>query len=182
MATPFVGQIISVGFPFAPLGWLPCDGRTLPVSEYNTLYTLLGTTYGGDGITTFNLPNLNGRVVVGVGQGTGLSNYVPGQVSGNESITLTTQNTPAHNHSINVSVNVGTAVNPKPTGGGPLSIGIADTTATGLKGFYVNKPGAVALRPGTIQSSVPAQPHENRQQFLVLNYIIAWAGVFPSRG
>src|SRR5689334_7486790 len=100
MAEPFVGQIISVGFNFAPLGWFPCDGRLLDISQYEALYALLGTTYGGNGQTNFGLPNLNGRVPVGVGQGKGLSNYIQGQTLGTESVTLTGSNTPPHSHAI----------------------------------------------------------------------------------
>ena len=178
MATPFVGQIISVGFDFAPLGWFPCDGRTLSIGEYQTLYTILGTTYGGDGQSTFGLPNLNGRVPLGTGQGQNLSNYVQGQMAGTESVTLVTSNTPPHTHTINFSATAATGVSPK-AASGPLAVG-TDANAK-LKGFYTNKAGTVALRPGTIAPFVGGQPHENRQQFVVLNYIIAWAGVFPSR-
>ena len=178
MATPFVGQVISVGFSFTPLGWLPCDGKTVSIGEYQSLYALLGTTYGGDGQSTFGLPNLNGRVPLGTGQGHGLSNYVQGQVAGTESVTLLSGNTPPHTHTINFSATAATGISPKATSG-TLAVG-TDVNAK-LKGFYSNKAGTVALRTGTIAPFVGGQPHENRQQYLVLNYIIAWAGVFPSR-
>lgn len=115
MATPFVGQIISVGFNFAPLGWFPCDGRTLQISEYQLLYQIIGTTYGGGGVTDFALPNLNGRVPLGIGQGQGqgLSNYVPGQIAGTESVTLLGNNTPPHTHTISFSATAATGVSPK---------------------------------------------------------------------
>ncbi|HTB40827.1 MAG TPA: tail fiber protein [Reyranella sp.] len=178
MATPFVGQIISVGFDFAPLGWFPCDGRTLQISDYQLLYTIIGTTYGGGGVTDFALPNLNGRVPLGIGQGQGLSNYVQGQVAGTESVTLLSGNTPPHTHTLNFSATAATGISPK-AASGTLAVG---TDVNGkLKGFYADKAGTVALRPGTITPFVGGQPHENRQQYLVLNYIIAWAGVYPSR-
>jgi microcystin-dependent protein len=178
MATPFVGQIISVGFSFTPLGWFPCDGRTVPISEYQPLYALLGTTYGGDGQSTFGLPNLNGRVPLGTGQGQGLSNYVQGQVAGTESVTLLSGNTPPHTHTINFSATAATGISPK-AASGTLAVGTDSNTK--LAGFYTDKPGTVPLRPGTITPFAGGQPHENRQQYLVLNYIIAWAGVFPTR-
>jgi|HubBroStandDraft_6_1064221.scaffolds.fasta_scaffold31604_2 microcystin-dependent protein len=178
MATPFVGQIISVGFNFAPMGWLLCDGRPLSIPEYQLLYTIIGTTYGGDGVSTFALPNLNGRVPLGTGQGQSLSNYVQGQMAGTESVTLVTGNTPPHTHTISFSANAATGVSPKAASG---ALAVGTDMNTKLKGFYTDKAGTVALRPGTITSFVGGQPHENRQQYLVLNYIIAWSGVFPSR-
>jgi microcystin-dependent protein len=178
MATPFVGQIISVGFGFTPLGWFPCDGRTVSIAEYQSLYALLGTAYGGDGQTTFGLPSLNGRVPLGMGQGHGLSNYVQGQLAGTESVTLLSSNTPPHTHTINFSATAAAGVSPK-AASGTLAVG-TDVNAK-LAGFYANKPGTVPLRSGTITPFVGGQPHENRQQYLALNYIIAWAGVYPSR-
>src|SRR4051812_42298389 len=119
MAEPYLGQIISVGFNFAPLGWHLCDGTALPIAQNDSLFQLLGTTYGGDGISTFNLPNLNGRVPLHFGQGTGLpTNYVQGQIVGTESVTLTGANTPPHSHTISFSKNAATGITPKPTGGG----------------------------------------------------------------
>jgi microcystin-dependent protein len=179
MANPYLGQIVSVGFDFAPVGWFPCDGRKLPISGYDALFQLLGTQYGGDGINDFALPNLNGRVPLGVGQGTGLSNYVQGQVLGSESVTLTGTNTPPHTHTINFSKNAATGITPKPATGGPPAVG--GNAQTQLKGLYAKTPGTIPLLKGTITPFVGGQPHENRQQFVVLNYIIASAGVYPSR-
>jgi microcystin-dependent protein len=178
MATPFVGQIISVGFDFAPAGWFPCDGRTLQISDYTPLYAIIGTFYGGGGVTDFALPNLNGRVPLGTGQGPTLSPYVVGQVAGTESVTLLSGNTPPHTHTINFSATAATGISPKAASG---ALAVGTDINTKLKGFYADKAGTVALRPGTIAPFVGGQPHENRQQYLVLNYIIAWAGVFPSR-
>lgn len=180
MSEPYVGQIISVGFNFAPVGWFLCDGATKPIAEYEVLYQLLGTTYGGDGITTFNLPNLNGRVPLNSGQGPGLSNYVQGQPVGSESVTIVGSNTPAHNHTVAFSKNAGTGITPKPTSGAPLAVG-ANAQALLTGGLYAKVAGTIALLKGSIQPVVGGQPHENRQQFVVLNYIIAWAGVYPSQ-
>ena len=138
---------------------------------------LLGTTYGGNGMTTFGLPNLNGRVSVSAGQGPGLSNYVLGQMQGTESVSLTSANTPPHTHTISFSANNATATSPK----GTARMAVGASVQTALKGFYAAGPATVALRPGSIDADAGGQPHENRQQFLVLNYIIAWSGVYPSQ-
>src|SRR5258708_7948773 len=103
MSQPFVGEVRCVGFSFAPAGWAFCNGQLVPISENDTLFNLIGTTYGGDGQSTFGLPNLQGRVPLHMGQGGGLSNYVIGQASGTESVTLITQQIPQHNHLVQVS-------------------------------------------------------------------------------
>ena len=187
MAEPFVGQIISVGFSFAPEGWFLCDGKSWPIAGYEPLYALIGTTYGGDGVQTFNVPNLNGRVPLGAGQGQGLSNYVPGQVQGSENVTLVGGNTPAHTHTLFFSAKAATADSPKPKPPSvkPLAVGansqpilkdgIYTTLASGVK-------AGIALKKGSVTAVQGGQPHENRQPFLVLNYIIAWAGIYPSQG
>ena len=150
----------------------------MSIGDYQSLYAIIGTTYGGGGISDFALPNLNGRVPLGTGQGQNLSNYVQGQMAGTESVTLVAANTPPHTHTINFSATAATGISPK-AASGTLAVG-TDANAK-LNGFYTNKAGTVALRSGTIAPFVGGQPHENRQQYLVLNYIIAWAGVFPSR-
>src|SRR5271155_1968503 len=98
MAQPYVGQIMMFGGNFAPAGWMTCSGQLLPISEYETLFNLIGTTYGGDGQSTFQLPDMRSRVPIHMGQGTGLSNYVLAQAAGTENVTLTTAQIPAHNH------------------------------------------------------------------------------------
>lgn len=183
MAEPYVGQIISVGFPWAPLNWFQCDGKLYPISEYTTLYSVLGTTYGGDGLQTFAVPNLNGRVPLGAGQGQGLSRYDQGQIGGTESVTLLGTNTPSHNHTIAFSATASTSASPtlKPAPG-LLSVGVS-VAAELPGGFYAKVAGTVPLRGDSITSSQDGgQAHENRQQYLALNYIIAWTGIFPSRG
>jgi microcystin-dependent protein len=185
MAEPFVGQIITVGFTWAPEGWFPCDGRSLPIAQYDALYTLLGTTYGGDGVTTFNLPKMNGRVPLHAGQGQGLSLYIQGQALGTESVALTANNTPPHTHSLNFSKNAGTVTNPKSTATPPVPLAVGVNVLSQLTGGFYAKPAAGAntpFRPESVTISPGGQPHENRQQFTVLNYIIAWAGIFPPQG
>lgn len=181
MANPFVGQIISVGFNFAPVGWLPCDGSIVPISTYDVLFNLLGTTYGGNGTSTFGLPNLNGQVPLGQGQGQGLSPYILGQQVGTEQVTLLGSNTPQHSHTVSFSQIGATLPSPLPVSGGNVAMG-ADTAAV-LPGFYLaNAAGTIALRGDTITSTIGGVPHENRQQFQVLKYVIAYAGIYPSQG
>ncbi|HEY4167066.1 MAG TPA: tail fiber protein [Reyranella sp.] len=182
MAEPFVGQIISVGFSFAPVGWLACDGTNVPISEYTVLYNLLGTIYGGDGVTTFGLPNLNGRVPLGQGQGQGLSPYVQGQLVGTEGVTLTAGSMPGHTHALSFSNLAASLESPKPVSGANVAMG-SNVNLNLPGGFYVSgKAGTVALKPDTITPVGSSLPHENRQQFLALNYIIAYAGIYPSQG
>jgi len=181
MANPFVGQIISVGFNFAPIGWFLCDGSLKDISEYQVLYTLLGTTYGGNGTTTFGLPDLRGRAPLIMGTGKGLSTYVQGQVLGAEQITLTASNLPQHNHP--VSLSVGSATTITPAAGTTLGTNVN----TALNGFYAAGPAtggtAQPLSNSTFASNTNGGlPHENRQPFLALNYIICWSGLYPSQG
>ena len=100
MSEPFIGDTVAVGFNFAPVNWHLCDGSLLPISQYQALYALIGTTYGGNGTTTFGLPDLRGRIPVGMGQGPGLSNYTIGQMAGSTTVTLNSTQMPAHNHMI----------------------------------------------------------------------------------
>ena len=112
MAEPYIGQIIAVGFNFAPVGWLQCDGSLLQISQYSVLYNLLGTTYGGDGSNTFGLPDLRGRAPLSVGQGVGLSNHVLGQAAGRETVTLTSNQVGGHSHLIMASAQTGGTATP----------------------------------------------------------------------
>jgi microcystin-dependent protein len=178
MANPFVGQIISVGFNFAPLNWFLCDGTPKPIAQYEVLYNLIGTTYGGDGITTFNVPDLRGRAPLIMGTGKGLSTYVQGQILGAEQITLTTNNLPQHNHPVSLSVSSATTATP--AAGTTLGTNVQPL----INGFY-GPPTGGTLQPlstATFSTATGGQPHENRQPFLALNYIICWSGVYPSQG
>ncbi len=174
MAQPFLGMVCSFGFNFAPQGWQLCQGQLIPINQNTALFSLLGTTYGGNGTSTFALPDLRGRVGISFGQGDGLSDYELGEVSGSETVTLTSGQMPEHSHTLNAS-NV-TANTPSPNGS---SLAV---DPTGLSGFYES--GSTPATPMNINTIAPAggsQPHNNLQPFLVLNYCIAMEGIFPSR-
>jgi microcystin-dependent protein len=180
MSEPFLGQIMLVGFNFAPQGWAFCNGQLLSISQNTALFSLLGTTYGGNGTTTFALPDLRGRAALGFGQGPGLSNYDLGQSTGSETVTLTVGQIAAHNHL--VAANAAAASVPSPSGAD-----LAQTFDSGPKkafNTYSTPPmtAPVTLDPATVQPSGGSRPHENIQPVLALNYIIALQGIFPSRG
>ena len=169
MSQPYVGEIRLFGGNFAPRDWAFCDGRLLPISENDVLFQLIGTTYGGDGQTTFALPDLRGRVPIHWGQGPTLTNRVIGETGGVESVTLTQQQIPVHTHGVPVSSTV--AGSRSAVGGIPAAL-----------------PSDVAYAPGTPDEdrawTTPAggsQPHENLQPYLAVNYIISLFGVFPSQ-
>ena len=166
---PFIGEIRAFGFNFAPVGWATCAGQTLPINQNQALFSLLGTTYGGDGRVTFALPDLQGRVPIGAGQGSGLAPYVQGEEGGVESVTLTTAETPSHTHQAMAS-NTVTTKNPADGLPGPTASGSSyGTTADS------------AMNAAMIGTTGGSQPHENRQPYLVLNWCIATQGIFPSR-
>lgn len=171
MSDVFLGTIRLVAFDYAPLGWALCQGQALPITQNPALFSLLGTVFGGDGVNNFDLPDLRGRVALGQGQGPGLSNYVPGQIGGVETVALSAAQAPAHNHALMAAANV-TAANPGPS----LALG---TPAAAVKLYGSGSPTALApTSVGTFGSGVG---HENRQPYLALNYIIALTGIFPSR-
>ena len=174
MGQPYVGQVIAVGFNFVPQGWLACDGSAQPISQYDVLFNLLGTTYGGDGTTTFRVPDLRGRSPVNAGQGGGLSNYTPGQLGGAEATTLTSSQIGAHSHPMMASGQTGTLSTP----GGTAAIAQVAETSVNVFGAA---PGNTTLSGNAIGASGSSQPHENRQPFVTINYIICWAGVYPSQ-
>ena len=169
MATPFIGEIKICAFNFPPKNWAFCNGQLLPINQNQALFSLLGTTYGGNGTTTFALPNLQGRVPVQWGQGPGLSSYALGQQAGSTSVTLLSTQMPAHSHTVTASSNA-------PSQGSPA--GAAWATAASIP--YASTANA-AMAPGALASSGGSQPHNNMAPSLVLNYSIALVGVFPSR-
>ena len=179
MAEPFVGQVCSFGFNFAPINWAFCNGQIVPIDQNTTLFQLLGTTFGGDGVTTFQLPDLRGRVPLNQGQGQSLSNYVMGQVTGSESITLTSGQIPAHIHSVATSNTPGTTNVPS------TSVFLSDE-GPGTPAVTTYTPGApatqVALAGSTISPSGSSVGHENRQPYLAVNFCIALVGIYPSQG
>jgi microcystin-dependent protein len=176
----FIGQILTFGGTFAPLGFMQCAGQSIPIEQNDVLYQLIGTTYGGDGVKTFNLPNLQGRTPIHMGTGPGLSSYAPGQAAGSENITLNSTQLPSHNH--NVSVVTGSP--------GNVNIPAANTVLSDMfqqasNPAYPYTPFAdsnqVALAPPSIGGVGGSQPHENRQPFLAITYCIAMQGIFPSQ-
>lgn len=211
MADPFIGEIRLVGFNFAPQGWALCNGQLLQINQYQALFALLSTTYGGDGRTTFGIPDLRGRVPVGVGQGPGLTNITLGQKSGNEAITLNVSNMPAHNHAatfsgtpsqVATSITVGTSSASSianPTAGSTVYLSAAAAEYGGdpvdLKGLYSSSApasgasgqiagGNVSLTPQgsvVVSNNGASQPFDNRPPFIGLNYIIALTGFYPTR-
>ncbi len=169
MATPFIGQIVIAGFDFAPRNYAWCNGQLLPINQNQALFSILGTTYGGNGTTNFALPDLRGRVPIHWGAGPGLSFVNLGQVSGTESVTLLATQMPTHTHPALASpsapaVGVPTG-NAWATGGSAAYAATADTT---MAASALNNVGG-------------SQPHENRAPLLVLNYCIALFGIYPSR-
>ena len=183
MAQPYVGQIIMFGGNFAPAGWMTCSGQTLPIDQYDTLFNLIGTTYGGDGQSTFQLPDLQGRIPIHNGQGGGLSNYAIGQKAGAESVTLTTQQIPVHNHL--VATVSGTPGNQNTPG---TSVVLADEQSGAgnpnnpyaYSAFNSGTPAQVQLPNNTVGQTGGNQPHENRQTVLAVLYCISLFGVYPS--
>lgn len=172
MADPFVAEIRIFGFNFAPRGWAFCDGQLMPISQNTALFSLLGTTYGGDGKSTFALPNLQGSAPMHPGQGPGLSQHYLGEQSGVETVTLLESEIPSHNHGLRANTidpadtsAPGTSSTFAPSTGGTLYQAAADTEL----GF-----GALALTGGGL-------PHNNMQPYLTLNFCIALQGVFPAR-
>jgi len=172
MSQPFVAQIQIVPYNFAPRGWATCDGQLMAISQNTALFSLLGTTYGGDGRTTFALPNLQGSSPMHWDQGPGLSDYQLGQSGGSSAVTLPNSQMPLHGHSLQASASAATTG--APTGTEVLA-GTPDTAIYG---------GAANLTPMSTGALTPAggsAPHNNRQPYLGLLFIIALQGIFPSR-
>jgi microcystin-dependent protein len=171
----FVGDIRLFAGTFAPRGWLLCNGALLSISEYDTLYTLIGTTYGGDGQTTFALPDLRGRVPVGQGQGPGLSPRVMGQVYGSENVTLLPTEMPQHTHTLNATTATATSAQ----AAGRL---FAQTGADNLYGPPPNEgPQPQAMAGAAVSPAGGSQPHNNIMPSMAINYIMAFEGIYPSR-
>jgi len=172
MSEAYLGEIRMFGGNYAPQGWAPCDGRLVSIAENDALYALLGTLYGGDGVTTFGLPDLRGRLPIGMGQGPGLSPRPQGQRTGVENVTLTTAQTPAHTHAF-AAGGASSSASPQ---------GLVPSAATGFS-FYAAAPSdATWLNPGTVQTVGGGQPHDNVMPSLAVGFIIALEGIFPSQG
>ena len=169
MGQPYVGEIRMFAGNFAPAGWHFCNGSILPISENDVLFTLIGTTYGGDGEETFALPNMCGRVPVHHGTGSSGNTYQMGEMAGVEQVTLTIQQIPSHTHPMLGSAN--SATGPAPQG---QVYAAADIYSA------VGSP-PVNMNPAAITPAGGSQPHDNLQPYLVVNYIISLFGIFPSQ-
>ncbi|OZY84694.1 phage tail protein [Cellvibrio mixtus] len=175
MSEAFIGEVRVFGGNFAPVNWHLCDGSLLPISQYEALFALIGTVYGGNGVNTFGIPDLRGRLPVGQGQGLGLTNRIIGQSFGSESVSLVTNQLPAHNHAFNATTD--TAVAPSPANG------VFATQTDGDK-IYVaangtNQPAVLAAN--SVVQTGGSQPHDNIMPSLGISYIICLNGIFPSR-
>lgn len=176
MSTPYVGEIRLFGFSRVPNGWLPCNNSLQPISEYEVLYTLIGTTYGGDGQTTFATPNLSGRVPIHQGTGAGLSTYVIGQAAGTENVTLLPPQIPAHTHPYMTTIGPANSASV----GSLVELG----AITGDTMYVTDTSGAtpIATSAAATQITGSTGPHDNTMPTLTVQYCIAWAGVFPTQG
>jgi len=162
MSDPYIGEIRMFGGNFAPVGWLLCQGQTLSISEYDTLFNLIGTTYGGDGQQTFQLPNLQSRFPVHAGSG-----FVLGQVGGVESVTLITNQLPVHTHQP-VAAAVATSTSPN-----------SNFWASYANLDFSSQPPAAPMAPNALSPSGGNQPHDNMPPYLAINFIIAVYGIYP---
>ena len=196
MTEPFLGAVSYFGGNFAPRGYATCSGQLLSISQNTALFSILGTTYGGNGQTTFALPDLRGRVPVGSGSGPGLSPYVLGQQAGTETVTLNTTQLPAHNHAATFANN-GSALNAatvkasvqSPAAGGAVLARATDTNGVALPQIYAPSGTATPAALGglnvagtvTVGNTGGNQPVPNLQPYLTLTAIIALQGIFPSR-
>lgn len=180
----FIGVIKLFAGNFAPRGWAMCNGQILSIAQNTALFSILGTTYGGNGQTTFALPNLQSRVPIGMGQGPGLSGYVQGEEAGQETITLTINNIPPHNHAASVKVSSANSTLDVPTAGASIATpgSIVSRAFVPTLGFNSATPD-VQLVGTTVTNSIVGSglPVTNMQPYLALNYIICLEGIFPSR-
>lgn len=180
MSQPFIGQILTFAGTFAPVNYALCNGQLVQISQNSALYNLIGTTYGGDGINTFGLPNLQSRVPVHMGQGVGLSNYVIGQPGGSENVTLSTSQLPSHNHFVNVVTGQGgNSATPA------SNVYLADEFQNGAVAANVYLPFANANQTALANNSIGQQgsslPHDNIQPYVAITYCIALYGIYPSQ-
>ncbi|WP_151089228.1 phage tail protein [Hymenobacter baengnokdamensis] len=175
---PFVGEIRLMPYTFAPQGWFTCSGQLLAIQQYTALFSLLGTQYGGNGTSTFALPDLRGRACIGAGQGPGLQSYPQGTATGTESVTLLAAEMPVHTHGVSAAVPVNTGRGTAPS---PLNGYFAKTASEEYGSTADNGSMAAGVVTGTASPAGSSQPHDNRMPYLPLNYCIAWQGVFPQR-
>jgi microcystin-dependent protein len=176
MSEPYVGEIRMFGFGRVPTGWFACDGTVKSIAQYEVLFILLGTTYGGDGVNTFGVPDMRGAVPIHQGQGPGMTMRPLGQRGGTEAVTLTTQQMPIHTHAL-VATSVAASMDT------PSSTALPG--AVSGETFYVSDVGtgatAVPMEPAAVSISGGNQPHENCMPTLTVQYCIAWSGIFPQQ-
>ena len=171
MSSPYVGECRLVGFNFAPVGWALCNGQQMPISEYDTLFNLIGTTYGGNGQTTFLLPDLQGRAPVHQGTGLGGVVFVIAQNGGQENVTVTVPQMPSHSHPLVAS-----------SANGNANLFQNQVLAGSSSAVYQNSPDPKAtMNAASITSTGGSQPHSNLQPYLVMNWIISLFGIYPSQ-
>ncbi|HEX8298912.1 MAG TPA: tail fiber protein [Rubricoccaceae bacterium] len=180
ISEPFIGELMVVGFNFAPVGYALCNGQLLPINQYDALYALLGTTYGGDGQTTFSLPDLRGRTPIHFGQGPGLSSYVQGQKAGTENTTLNATQMPQHVHALTGGLPVSSAPGTTPNPVGATLARPASSIPTYVTTVPDGTGGSLPLS-GTAAIAGGSQPFGNLSPFQVINYCIATEGIFPSQ-
>jgi microcystin-dependent protein len=168
MAQPYVGETRMFAGNFAPAGWMFCEGQLLPISEYETLFNLIGTTYGGDGQSTFALPDLRGRIPVHMGNG-----FTLAETGGVEEITLTVSQIPAHSHPLLATTNLASSTNPQSNLGAPNNV-------FGVFPYGTDAP-RLNLSPNSVTSTGGSQPHTNFQPYLCVDFIISLFGIFPSQ-
>ena len=173
MSEPFVGEVRCVGFNFPPRSWAFCQGQLLAISQNTALFSLLGTQYGGNGTSNFALPNLQGNVAIGQGQGLGLTPRNVGETSGSPSVTLLQGNLPTHNHNYMTNVGDGPADKVSPSSNSSISSG------PGM--FTASTSPQVAMAANMLSLNGNSQPHNNMMPYLTLNFVIALQGVFPAR-
>ena len=176
MADPFVAEIRIFGFNFPPTGWAFCNGQLMPISQNTALFSLLGTTYGGDGKSTFALPNMQDNAPMHPGQGPGLSLHDLGETGGAESVTLLVSEMPFHNHFVGRALaDVGDSVTPV------NSVWAQSGAGRGAAALYHEAPATGAMNPNSLAPAGGSLPHNNMQPYLTLNFCIALQGVFPPR-
>lgn len=173
---PFIGQIMLFAGNFAPKGWALCNGQLLSIAQNSALFSILGTTYGGNGVQTFGLPDLRGRAAMHFGQGPGLTPRQQGELSGSENVTLISTEIPQHNHMIYASAGGANST----ANANSILANATDENGDLING-YSNSPANTTLSPQSIGITGGSQPHNNMQPYLVLNYCIALQGIYPSR-
>ncbi|WP_448698500.1 phage tail protein [Mucilaginibacter sp. AW1-3] len=180
--TPALGEVRVVSFNYAPVNWHICDGSLLSVNTYQALFSLIGTTYGGDGVTTFGIPDLRGKFIISQGQGTGRTNRVLGSKGGSEGVALAASELPAHTHTVSVATNTANAAT---ASGNYLAAPVDLTNDTNTLLWYLPNTAAnqtvVPLDPSSVGTVGSGYAHENRMPFMALTYIIALQGEYPQQ-